>query len=451
MGYGQIKRAPINLVKAAHVVASRVAGIVAPNTTNSVFDALREQQFRRGGGLGMASDPRKYFKSDSSFYAKTDMTMRMQEQQARFSPKTSRNTMFLPNQYPARQGVATPVGSNQESITADEFMNTLNGWQSQVAGAPSGSAGAVSGNTQYVDDNGWPVTLAGIIGSKMLSPAQLKAASIQNVSSMINVSGGNATQRTELQYMFQRMVLEGFVRGVDITKEVAKQGGVNISLKSAIGTAGLTIGISDMGLGQNVSFLQSWWDGHADPDKYTLFLHEIGHNLLGEYHHSNSVMASPYPGSVIKNGYDSMLNELFSSSQTGNKVPIVNNQTPVYDQSWYPELSAISPDKAAPTGNTTGTPSGAPAPSPVYTPGSTTINTTNTTNSPAQVNAPGASNSTIGGVGNAQVPNQNNTPVAGMLPDIAATKAFAAGMVDLSKSNSSQNTMDMAGALLKSG
>lgn len=313
----KIKSSPPNLKNLASKVASSVANSAASATSASVWDSFRQA----GLGTGVSYQSSGGFGASFTAPASTQAL----QQVKRTAPKAP---SYLPN-----------------------LEESLNGKSKTQSGK----------NTAYVDDDGWPVTLAQIVGSRMLTPDQLQKASIQNVSKLVQTAGGTPQQREELKFMFQRMMLEGFTRGVDITKELSKQGGLKISIDDMISGKSSVIGVAKK---NTVQFGGKWWNSKSEADRYTLFLHEVGHNLLNA-HHANenkskddSVMTPIYNGSILKN-YNQMLGGLFKENGASwNKVGTNKNIDPQYKAEWFPSLSGedykSTPEKASPAESSTG-------------------------------------------------------------------------------------------------
>ncbi len=209
----------------------------------------------------------------------------------------------------------------------------------------SGAGSSSSGNTKYVDDKGWGVSLSQILGSKMLSPEQLQRASIQNVASMFKVNGGTTEEKEEMYFMFQRMMLEGMVRGVDITKDMSRQKKFEINFVPTVPNASSSsvIGNSTQ---SGVNIKQGYWRGKDDAAKLSLFYHEVGHELMNKGHEGSGMMKSGggmTTSRTIKStrdSYDKYMNEFYDSSNSRGfehlKVGTQKHEKAEYDPSWFP-------------------------------------------------------------------------------------------------------------------
>jgi hypothetical protein len=355
----------------------------------------------------------------------------------------------LPNlAYRPQTGVATSVQQKPTYTRSGQFEKI----EQQVAGGVGNAAAA--GDTQYVDDQGWDVNLKQLIGSRLLSREMLQKASIQNVSKLVNFSGGTPQQNEEMKYMFQRMMLEGFTRGVDITTGIAK-GGLNVTIGNYE-----TIGVyKSSGSKGTVIFKKDWWNGKSDADQYTLFVHELGHGVLGAHHENNRsekkkdssrVMTPIYAGSVLRN-YDQLMDGLFNENTKSKEFKVQDfGKAATYEQNWFPPITGVSTTGTPITPQTDGT--GTPNPDGV----APKTNTTNNYNfQPQEMMGDGASGLdatiTAGGGGGRSAGMMANLSAPGQLSSdvMTPTKSFAAGMANLSQANAPD--MGAAGALLKSG
>jgi hypothetical protein len=330
---GQILPTVPSLVNQSTVIAEKVANIAVPASVNTIWDKLGQVSSITpplSGGLSTAFNP-------------TYGTSKLQSLSTQLAD-SSRYKLNLPNLAGAPQkGIGTSM--------------------QQVAGGVG--AGAAAGNTQFVDDANWPVTLKEIIGAKMLTAEQLQKASIANVKKLVSVgnptyirsssenSVGTAKENEELYYMFQRMMIEGFIRGVDITKELTAQGGLDISIKTApLASNPNNIGLSQTLTGQDqVGFNASFWRGASEAERYQLFMHEIGHSLLNRAHAAESGDIMKSGGTVAnartllssKEAYNAMLNDHFASATNKGTIAIAKiaagTGVNTFDASWYPQLS----------------------------------------------------------------------------------------------------------------
>lgn len=446
MSNGSIKTPVPNLVTPEQMIANNIANTIVPATSYNIFDEI--------AAASPNPDVRQTMPA-STGYAST-----MSEPQGTTSLKALQNQLVSETrpELAVRTGLALPnlakgpergiaTSAKKRAMSPQEYANQVEGGVGDAARA---------GDTRFVDDKGWPVTLKQILGSRLLSPEMLKKADIRNVQKLIKVSGGTAQQNQEMQYMFQRMMLEGFIRGVDITKELEKQGGLHITVGNYE-----TIGVhKSSGYGTSkIIFQRKWWDSKSDADKYTLFLHEVGHSLLNASHENNRsqkkkdpnrIMTPIYAGSVLRN-YDKLMDQFFSESTGINRFKVTDFGKPAaYDAAGYPALSGI--DTGYQPGQ--GTPPANPGEGGADV---ANVNTnTNVTNNAYTIVPQTIELAEQGGtMGQIQKATQTAAPTvtapgASLSSDIqTATKTFAAGMADLSKGTGPD--MKAAGALLKSG
>lgn len=440
MANGTIKTPVPNMVTSEQLMANSIASAVVPQAQGDIFSQLAE-------GRPDIRTTMPYEASLNNNISEPRGTTTLKALQGQLvsetRPELARRTgLTLPNLAKGpTQGIAT--AGSKRFLSQQQYEQAVDGGQ---------GASAAAGDTRYVDDKGWPVSLKQLLGSRLLSPEMLKKASIGNVQKLIQVAGGTEQQRQEMQFMFQRMMLEGFVRGVDITKELSRQGGI----KYTIGDYA-TIGVHSNG---KIIFDKDWWNKKSDADKYTLFLHETGHSLLDAHHENdrsqkkkdpNRIMTPIYAGSVLRN-YDKLMDQFFSESKDINKFKVQDfGQSAAYDANGYPALTGVQtgpPGTAPPAG--TGEAGDDPTKG-----GGSSYNATTTnqyTINPAEINMAEASEGAAGVSINKMGPTQSATimgPGGQLSGDIqTATKTFAAGMADLSKQGPD---MAQAGALLKSG
>ncbi len=444
MSNGSIKTPLPELVTPQQMIANNIANAVVPAKTYDIFSQLAD------AGAPSVS---------SSVPGSTGLSANMSEPRATTTLKALQNQLVSETrpELALRTGLALPnlaKGPERGVATAASKRFMSNPQYEQAVDGGQG-ASAQAGDTRFVDDKGWPVTLKQLLGSRLLSPEMLKKADIRNVQKLIQVAGGTAQQNQEMQYMFQRMMLEGFVRGVDITKELQRQGGLKITVGQY-----QTIGVhKTVGGKSTIIFDREWWNSKGDADKYTLFLHEVGHSLLNASHENNRsqkkkdpnrIMTPIYAGSVLRN-YDGLMDQFFSESGSINKFGVKDfGQAAAYDAAGYPAISGVEANNTGGNPSTPGNSNGAGdvpgADNPNYFGG-----TTNYEINPASINVVEASEGAAGIQLNKMQPTQGQTISApgGLSGDIqTATKTFAAGMADLSKQGPD---MESAGALLKSG
>lgn len=333
---GQIIQPAPSLVNPSTVVAEKVANLAVPATATTVWDKLQNKQ-------ELAITPPMSGGMSTSFN-NTPGTTKLQSLSTRLADN-SRYKLDLPNlEGRPKQGIATA-------------MQEVDGGR---------GSGAQKGNTVYVDDKNFPVTLKEIIGSRMLTAEQLQKASIQNVKKLFRVglnstnhkgsaSVGTAEENEELYYMAQRMMIEGFIRGVDITKELEKQGGLNIAIRNvsfnANPTRNLGLNVSGPGM-DSINFNAKFWRGASEAEKYTLFLHELGHGLLNRPELGSELkydIMGDGPRGVAKRMmsskemYNKILNDHFADATNKGTIAIAKLEagkgTSNFDPSWFPQLS----------------------------------------------------------------------------------------------------------------
>lgn len=278
-------------------------------------------------------------------------------------------------------------------------------------------------------------SLAQTIGSGMLSQAQLQAASYQNVYSLIKMGAGTEEDHRTAAFLLQRMALEGYVRGVDVLRQLKDSGGLHYSVGSP--RCGYSCGGWD-GSGPFVDMNSGGYG--SDVALLNIFYQETGH-ALGQLVHTRGLMAGSYQysdltGQTVAN-YSQWLDMYF---QDVGKVRFTPTRGDVnaadfikQHPDWYPSLSGV----AIPPGGGTG-----PGPG-----GTTSI--TNIHN-PATIGG-AAAGGTIPGSG-MEAPSQGaeseKTPVAGSLPNIDAVRSFAAGLQDQA-GRQAPSVQALAGALLR--
>ena len=425
----KIKEDAPDLVTPQMMIADRIAGIAMPSAGASIWEALGKAygiSAKSSGGLGAR-------------FSTPGRTKRIKKIKNRLLDQFTRGEEA--NRFGVRLPSLGSLGPPQRGIaTAGKFRNLPEEEYEELAVDGGVGDAANDGDTQYVDDKGWPVTLKQILGSRLLTSEMYEKASIQNVNKLINVRGGTQAQNEEMKYMFQRMMLEGFIRGVDITKELERQGGIDITVGKYE-----TIGVHKYVNGQpTVIFKDSWWNSKGDADKYTLFLHEVGHSLLNAHHENDRsqkkkdpsrLMTPIYAGSVLRD-YDNLMDGLFKESTSYNRINVQEQSSPQqFDPSWFPALSED-------LGGT-----GAPVPAADKAEKSVASVVTPT----VYGGAPSNTQTSITAGNGPQVANLGSTPTAGgeLSSSVQTpTKTFAAGMADLSSGGAD---LQAAGALLKSG
>jgi hypothetical protein len=277
-----------------------------------VFEKLRDAQLAMYGNYGAALDPRSKFQSSGGFGA----------------------------------DINTPMGTQLMRTKRSALMQEEQEY---------GSSGGGSTKSYMVEDKAWPVTLSEILGSRMLSPEQLRMASIQNIDKYIDVSGMKQHDGLEMKFLFQRMMLEGFIRGVDITRDIEAHGRPKVVIKEKgyNSRGNPVVGSAPVG-GNNgtVSFDDDIWYAANDARKLTAFYHEFGHNLLNKHHQSHDgIIKSGGSGPAAKKmltskgAYNALMNDLFTSHKSVDfahlKSSVNKNIDPKFDPSWYPSATGV--------------------------------------------------------------------------------------------------------------
>lgn len=441
--YGRIKTkaTPFN-VRVMQQMAHRIANISLPAAKYSIFDKLREKNFKQYGNFGMANDPRKNLIPPIDYLGTKLPQLPEEMRQERVRGKTDFESRAdaLRKQAGARAMTMPMMGG-----AAAPGIATPQG------GQPAGS--------ETVDDTGWNVTLSQIVGSGMLSQQQLQSASFNNVYSMINATGMTESTKREMTYYLQRMILEGYIRGVDMVREIKSQNGgkINIGLANAVCGSTAYDGCGDWG-SNTVTFRAAWWNGSTDKLKLALFYHELGHAILNRPHNSSySIMQVPYnqiSGTWQTNSnYKTLVDELFRNNANSKlNVGVTRGNIPLNQA-----MSILNGGNPGPLPPSTG-----PNTTPINpTTGQPDINImnslppmTNITNNytPPQINemgGGGVQGPTSGGGYNPGTPKDaEKTPVAGMLPDMNAVHTFAAGLQD-TMARGSSTLQGLAGAITK--
>lgn len=217
----------------------------------------------------------------------------------------------------------------------------------------SGGSDRKGPNSKYVDDQNFGVKLSQIVGSGMLSQEQLKRASIQNVSQMFNVQGAKTPEeKQEIYFYFQRMMLEGMIRGVDITKDLPKQGNrFSVTITDGNVPYGSGDGVIGLATQRGVYLKGSFWRNKDDAQKLALFYHEVGHELMNKAHEGEGMMKSggnSNSARTIKSSrqaYDQYMNNFFDSSSSRGfshlRTPVQKNHQAEFDPSWFPAATGV--------------------------------------------------------------------------------------------------------------
>lgn len=346
-----------------HRMANRIANVALPDRAYDIFGVLREQTVRsRGHDYGMANDPRKMMMPPDQYLGTKVPKLPMDEElEAAHKKNTFRTRMdtvqrdlgirsLAPQMAGARPGIATPHGGHSEERHAFGKYAT-----NQRAG---GQFGGTIDSAPAVKDSGWSTTLAQIVGSGMLSKEQIDAASYSSVLSMINTPLGD-DKRREFAFYLQRMILDGYVRGYDLVRELQQNGN---SLKiEGWDRGGFNLG--EAFGGNRVMFNYPRWNRLSDESKLTVFYHEIGHELLNMNHRSTGIMSyNNFGGGWTKSNYTGMVDSLFNNSGDWDSVSrAVQGQRLSAQQvdqmikanpGMFPSLTGVDPSGIGPGGTT---------------------------------------------------------------------------------------------------
>lgn len=423
------------------MMASRIANVALPSAGYDIFAKLRNRSFQRYGNFGMARDPRTQLLPPDQYISGKIPVLPMEEDMDRVHKKNTFNTRAEIEQ--RSLGMADIGMAAQMRVQA---MPAAQGQASSYVGAyPTAPAGGMRAGDPKIEDTGWGMTLAQVVGSGMLTQQQLQTASYSNVYSMIRLEGGTEADKQEMAYMFQRMILEGYVRGYDLVRDVKEDYGGSIRIQLTDGAVcGTTstgiIGCGGMGYTQ---FRNSFWQNSGDGTKLALFFHEVGHEMANRGHAfgSQSLMSYDYfNNSWVKGStYDQLMDEYFRNSSNVSRVtPGGTLATPQEIQQFLSGQGITGPIPNGPNG-----------------PNTTNNNNFNYTLNPTAINPVTGTPSTItSGQGPTSSPENNDkTPVAGSLPNMSeSTGAFAAGLADAA-AKSAPMLRGLAGALqrFKSG
>lgn len=451
--HGKIKSHRPEMVVAANVVAARVAEMISPDNAGDIFSRLKE---RLGGKFNAHSRMplNSGFKSTGSVNETINNALRNQLPLETRDQMSTRTGMGLANlAYAPRSGVGTAAqtkprtGEQEQAGFGDYQTYGTYGNQQQQTSDP-----------RMVDDEGWSKTLAQTVGSGMISAAQFQAASFANVQAMIGQrtspwtnkdTGGVATpgtlsadEKTEMTYMFQRMILEGYVRGVDIPAMVKKMPGGQMKLSTSNSPA---LGYGVAGYGYGAMFDKNWWATASDIDKIGLFYQEVGH-AMGEADHTRGLMKGTdsifSADDQAKKMYSQYLDYYFEDVKNDSSYVEVASHTGALDaagaqklidsnKSWFPSITGVVGD--AKTETKTVSSYGAP-----MTGAKSSLDMEPST---IDMLAP-----TIGGGQQEQGAASLATPSSELSESVVApTRTFAEGMADISKPNPPAES----GALLK--
>lgn len=465
MAYGDIKEPVPQMVRATQGVASNIAASVIP-TQNDIFSQLAESPH-----IQVMGDPRKSMNIPLAYSGQRiseTPAMSLSALQNQLNQPTRRESanisgVALPNlKTPPRRGVATSA---------------------QQVRMPQGGGGGQqqeesSNNPLMVDEKYFNKSLAQTLGSGMLSAEQIRSASFANVQAMIGfrdsapTPGGGSTglslssqDKQEMTFYMQRMILEGYVRGVDLTKAIkATRGGkMTFGFGDGFGLKGGNGAIGLGGTNAGVALDRSFWSKANDAEKLGLFYQEVGHALLdfpsGVQGHSRGLMKGADAdvqngGGSLKSNYDKYLNWFFEDANSGAGKRF--NPTKGLSNNEVQSLLSTNPDWVPSV-------SGGPIPKSDHVNGVKTnpggnAGSDNFTNNNSYTMVPqtvelaqnvGTLTGTGGGQKQAMPAMASSVAPQGLDSNVLTpTKSFAAGMADLSKQGPD---MAKAGALLKSG
>ncbi len=472
MAYGDIKEPVPQMVRATQGVASNIAATVIP-TQNDIFSQLAESPH-----IQVMGDPRKSMNAPLAYSGQRiseTPAMSLSALQNQLNTPTSREQanikgVALPNlSLPPKKGVGT---SAQQSRTYGAYSG-------------GGQMEESQSNPLMVDEKYFNKSLAQTLGSGMLSAEQIRSASFANVQAMIGFrdsaptpGGGSmglslsAQDKQEMTFYMQRMILEGYVRGVDLTKAIkATRGGkMTFGFGDGFGLKGGNGAIGLGGTNAGVALDRSFWSKANDAEKLGLFYQEVGHALLdfpsGVQGHSRGLMKGSDAdvqngGGSLKNNYDKYLNWFFEDANSGagkrfNPTKGLSNSDVqnllAKNPDWVPSVSGGPIPKSD---HVNGVPTNPGGPSQG---GNSNTDNNNFTNNNSYTMVPqtvelaqSSGMMSAQGGGRQPAPQAMASAVAPQGLDsnvLTPTKTFAAGMADLSKQGPD---MDRAGALLKSG
>lgn len=436
MSNGKIKSKRPNMVAAGNIIAARVSQMISPDNAGSIFDRLkgivgdRYNSHRNLPASRNNRSARNYSEHIQSALSK-QINSETRDDMSRRTGLSLSNLAYAP-----KVGAGTAVqnkprtGEQQQA----EFSNYQTYGRQQEQTDPA-----------MVDDTGWSKTLAQTVGSGMLSAKQLQAASYANVENMIGhrtagFNGANsqqlsANEKKEMTFMFQRMILEGYVRGVDIPAMVANMNGGKIKFSTS-NDPGLGLGVAGYNIG--AMFDKDWWAKASDIDKIGLFYQEVGH-AIGVAPHTRGLMEGSdtifSADATAKANYSKYLDYYFEDVKSESKYDIAASTTDRLSAKDAQALIAKNPDWfSSLTSKVSGTGQGpvAASKSSVASPAATI---------PTFAAANGGNNQEEEG---GEAPD---TPTGELSASVSApTKTFAAGMADISRPNESNNMQD-AGSL----
>lgn len=459
---GKIKQRMPNMVAAANVIAARVAGMVAPNNANDIFSMLKEKVGDRFNSH--KSIPRfSGFTSTGVAAENMSKTLKNQLISETRDDLAMRTGLKLPNlAYKPKTGIGTAMQTRPREQEQSEFGDY------QV----DRSQQQQTRESEMVDDAGWSLTLNQTVGSGMISAAQFKAASFDNVSAMIGyrtegfngaqASQLSASQKKEMTYMLQRMILEGYVRGIDVPAMIKGMPGGKLDMSVSDGS-GLGLGVAGHSVG--VMLDNTWWNKASDVDKIGLFYQEVGH-ALGVADHTRGLMKGSdtifSADSTAKDNYAKYVDWYFQDVKSESRYDVASSSNGALsaadaqallsqNPSWIPSLEG----GVIPTSQPEPKPSTAPA--VIYSNGggataSQAMQAINTiSNARADVSMSQQQQMQSSQASRPMEQAATPTMPGGLDSSVmTATKTFAAGMADISKPNDA-NIMENAGALLRSG
>lgn len=451
----------------------RVANVALPLRSYNVFHALRDQQIaQHGDDYGMANDPRKAMQYGGYYASLVPQMPKSQEldtihtrvmDQTRDQMMAKSSDPFAVAMMEPKQGVASPA--QLMSPAMGPKMAAFGAKTPYMHGTPAPAGHDMAGISYGINPNtgrGGNIdqlqpSLAQTLGSGLLSAQQLSNASYSNVYSLLHMTQGNESDKRVAAFLLQRMILEGYVRGVDVYRQLKDAGGLNYGMGSP--RCGYSCGghdgrrpfvdMNSNGYGSDVAFLN-------------VFYQEVGH-ALGQMNHTRGLMAGSYQysdltGMTLRN-YSTWLDYYFQDVGKNRfrpgtmGTPLNNTQV----QDWLRQ----NPGAIPPADGTTVPPGGPPPPGTPPNvvvnnpPDNVTVNPRTFVNvydiNPVNISPAGAEPTPMGSsTGPTSTPDSaHNTPVAGVLPNMdGMTKGFASGLQS-AMSQASPMIGNLAGALAK--
>lgn len=446
--HGRIKSRRPNMIAAANVIAARVAGMVAPDNADDIFSMLKNRvgdRYNAHSQVPLSSGYKSTARvvDDISGALKGQISSETRDQLAQRTGLPLANLAYKP-----KTGVAT--AAQIKPRTGEQQQTEFGAYQTY------GSQQQQTSDPNMVDDAGWSKTLAQTVGSGMISAAQFQAASFANVGAMLGTrtsSFNGATagalsndEKTEMTYMLQRMILEGYVRGVDIPAMIKNMNGGQLKLATSDG-AGLGLGVAGYNIG--AMFDKTWWSKASDIDKIGLFYQEVGH-ALGVAPHTRGLMEGNdtifSADDQAKKMYGQYLDYYFEDVKAHSSYDVASSKANALtsdaaaalinkNKDWLPSLTGVIGAGKTTTATTT----------PTYRTGSISKSSLEAEESTIPILNPSFQNAPTESSGG----NGLDLPTSELSESVMdSTKTFAKDMADISKPNP---TNTGAGALLTTG